>query len=787
MSTEVPIKISIDAKESASGKAKVIADLKDIKQHAANLNQQTSTLGGMFKSAWAAGQVGLNSLGSAFKTMGANLNSLKNQIFSLKTAFLGLGVGLLAKSFLDAADTTEQVRVRLETLLGSVQRGNALFKELNELAQRLPQTYEEIMQSATTLSTVLGNDVKQITKWTEVTADLASAFGMDMQTASSQMQRALSAGASAADTFREKGVNAFLGFTAGVQYSAEETKKKILDAWEDTNSRFRGTTARLASTWSGITSMLEDKWFAFRNRLMESAPFDFIKGMFSLINDSLGANADDMNEKADWLGKAIVEKFKSMAVGVAAAIDALKPAFDAFSNVFSGLLTLWNTLPSFMQELGIVGGALFGKKGLAVIAGFEASRKAGAFLVTQAMKATGELDSRSVVTPEVEEYMKSKGTPLNTNFTPIDFEAAKNNVRNMSFGGNSEPTNYTSKVKDALAEIDKRAAGYAATRQTGKTGPDTAINLPPAGAGNNAEATKQLKTYKDYIGSIKEEIAVMKDANSDKTISIEYLRQESELRQKLGRELLPKEKEELKGLFDQKEQLEKSREQVRQWGQDLQDVFSKIRQRGKLEWSDLTDFILLQLQRQADAQMQTMINGGGSGGGGSFFSNIFSSFFGGNSGTNLSPGAGSLSAGATDLGTSMPWLASAKGNAFTASGHVTAFANGGVVSSPTMFSYGGGKKGLMGEAGDEGILPLKRNSGGVLGVQAVGGSGNNGTTVEIYDQRGSGAPVQTQQNQNSDGSKQIKVFIRDAVKEGITNGAFDKPLNTSFGLNRKGM
>lgn len=56
-------------------------------------------------------------------------------------------------------------------------------------------------------------------------------------------------------------------------------------------------------------------------------------------------------------------------------------------------------------------------------------------------------------------------------------------------------------------------------------------------------------------------------------------------------------------------------------------------------------------------------------------------------------------------------------------GSITPFANGGVVSSPTYFGMDGGNTGLMGEAGSEAILPLKRGSDGSLGVATQGGSG----------------------------------------------------------------
>jgi phage-related minor tail protein len=49
------------------------------------------------------------------------------------------------------------------------------------------------------------------------------------------------------------------------------------------------------------------------------------------------------------------------------------------------------------------------------------------------------------------------------------------------------------------------------------------------------------------------------------------------------------------------------------------------------------------------------------------------------------------------------------------------FANGGVVNGPTTFPMSGGKTGLMGEAGPEAIMPLKRGKGGKLGVSMEGG------------------------------------------------------------------
>lgn len=76
-----------------------------------------------------------------------------------------------------------------------------------------------------------------------------------------------------------------------------------------------------------------------------------------------------------------------------------------------------------------------------------------------------------------------------------------------------------------------------------------------------------------------------------------------------------------------------------------------------------------------------------------------------------------------------PFLNNANGNAFGANG-VVPYRKGGVVNSPTMFQYGGSSLGIMGEAGPEAIMPLKRGRGGKLGVIAQGGGAGN-ITVNV--------------------------------------------------------
>ena len=74
----------------------------------------------------------------------------------------------------------------------------------------------------------------------------------------------------------------------------------------------------------------------------------------------------------------------------------------------------------------------------------------------------------------------------------------------------------------------------------------------------------------------------------------------------------------------------------------------------------------------------------------------------------------------------------ADGGAFSGGSQMKAYANGGVVGGPTTFGMAGGKTGLMGEAGPEAIMPLKRGANGKLGVQMEGGGGDTINVVQNF-------------------------------------------------------
>ncbi len=169
-----------------------------------------------------------------------------------------------------------------------------------------------------------------------------------------------------------------------------------------------------------------------------------------------------------------------------------------------------------------------------------------------------------------------------------------------------------------------------------------------------------------------------------------------------------------------------------------------------------------------------------------WLSSSLMNFFNGSSGGkglgtrfgNAAKGAAAGSAGGIwgAIGGAISGFFNANGNAFS-HGRVLPFAQGGVVSSPTMFPMAGNRTGIMGEKGAEAIMPLKRAPNGQLGVQAQTAP----ATVNIYNQ--SDSRIETVQRPDGE----TDIFIRrvnNALRNERTQSGFSSALqrNNSRGV-----
>lgn len=133
----------------------------------------------------------------------------------------------------------------------------------------------------------------------------------------------------------------------------------------------------------------------------------------------------------------------------------------------------------------------------------------------------------------------------------------------------------------------------------------------------------------------------------------------------------------------------------------------------------------------------------------------------------------------------------AKGGVYGDAGY-TAFAKGGaftnsIVDRPTFFKFsrgGGFGTGLMGEAGPEAIMPLKRGSDGTLGVSV---SGQTGFAIQVVINNYSNEKITAEEKTDMDGQRKLEITVGAMINQHISGGKADKALNSRYGLKAQGV
>lgn len=303
----------------------------------------------------------------AMQSATKGVDKLKSSVFNLRNALLGLGAGFVAKGFLDTAREVERLRVRFKFLFDDANEGAKAFDNLVKFAGQVPFSLQEIQRGSANLA-VVSKNAEELNTLLKITGDIASASGLDFATTSEQIQRTFSSGINSADLFRERGVKALLGFEAGVQISAEKSRKHILDAFRDGTLSVVGASEDMAKTFDGTLSMIGDKFTQFQIKVMDASPFVALKTTAQLIEKELAKNFGSIEKFAEKVGDAIVSSTAKVLIFGSQTLDAMKPVFNFLGESISNLVNFVRGLPSPIDTLGVIGFLMLGTKGKLIVA-----------------------------------------------------------------------------------------------------------------------------------------------------------------------------------------------------------------------------------------------------------------------------------------------------------------------------------------------------------------------------------------------------------------------------------
>lgn len=261
-------------------------------------------------------------------------------VVALGAAFKGLGASVATASDFQKIETT------LTNLTGSAAKGRAALNQLIETATELPLSFEELAAAQPTLATV-SPTLKDLEKNTRLAADIAGQFGISFTDAAGQLQRAFSAGAGAADIFREKGVLSAAGFEAGVSYSIEETQAKLAEF----GGSIEGAAQNLNNTLGGALSQVGDKFTLFKKSIGDAILPEF-QGFLEALNNVLAENGTNLAEVGTSIGTSVVSGFRAAAEAIALVIDIFFTFRDTVTGIFNELFPEFDTFWSGFLKVG---------------------------------------------------------------------------------------------------------------------------------------------------------------------------------------------------------------------------------------------------------------------------------------------------------------------------------------------------------------------------------------------------------------------------------------------------
>ena len=185
-------------------------------------------------------------------------------------ALIGIGTNAVR-----TAAQFESLRVRLNALTGSVDKGGQLFDKFNTIAATTPFQLDRVVEAGASLE-AFGADSEKTLKGV---TDLAAFMGVDVVDAAAAFGRAFAGGAGAADVLRDRGVLTLIKLKTGVddltKLSLPEFRAALQESIENPSFGIAGATDLLSQTFDGAYSNMQDSVAqlanAFGQRLLPSS------------------------------------------------------------------------------------------------------------------------------------------------------------------------------------------------------------------------------------------------------------------------------------------------------------------------------------------------------------------------------------------------------------------------------------------------------------------------------------------------------------------------------------
>jgi len=271
----------------------------------------------------------LNAIDNASKAF----TDIKNSIFNVRNALLGLGAGLVVKDFVDVGKATEDVRARLEQLSKSGYGGSQAFDQLTQFAIKARIPLLDVLQASGDLLSV-AKSPEELAKKLEQAANSAAYFKISFVDASDQIAKGLLKGADSARLFQDKGIKSIQGFGDYADKSFNGFNQSLEKAF-GARGKFGSANEDLKKGLAGSTIAIQNFVTAFEAAVS--------KGFFTTLTKQLNEldkyfqkNGESINKFSEELGAALA----NVLIAFGKTLVFIKDNFVILFDVLIGMAAL---------------------------------------------------------------------------------------------------------------------------------------------------------------------------------------------------------------------------------------------------------------------------------------------------------------------------------------------------------------------------------------------------------------------------------------------------------------
>ena len=271
----------------------------------------------------------LNAIDNASKAF----TEVKNSIFSVRNALLGLGAGLVVNSLINIGKEADNVRARLDQLAKAGYGGSQAFDQLTKFAidARIPLL--DVFQASGDLLAI-SKSPEELAKNLLIASNASAYFKISFVEASDQVAKALLKGIDSARLFQDRGIKSLRGFGEFADKSFEGVGR-ALERNFGAGGVFGKANQELKDGLTGTIIALDNRFKQFQ--------ITIAKGFFDSLTRELGdleTFLNNNNKAIDDLAKNIGDILGKAVVALGNAIVFVKDNFDLFVNIFFSFVGL---------------------------------------------------------------------------------------------------------------------------------------------------------------------------------------------------------------------------------------------------------------------------------------------------------------------------------------------------------------------------------------------------------------------------------------------------------------